>query len=99
MNIEISEIQVVPVKPINGLVGFASIVFSNSFYIGSIGIHTRLDGSYRLTYPTKKSNLGNNMSLVYPINRQIADLVEKEVVKKFEEVMKSYARHIKTDAR
>ena len=52
---EITEIQITPIKPKNGLVAFASIVLENNIHLGSIGIYTKLDGSgYRITYPTKK---------------------------------------------
>lgn len=84
----ISEIQVTPIKPQNGLVGFASLVFENSFYLGSIGIFTRPEGGYRLTYPTK-----GNLTVFYPINKQIAEEITEAVINRFEEVTKSYDRH------
>jgi len=92
MQNRISEIQIVPIKPDNGLVGFASLVFDNCFYLGSIGIYTRPQGGYRLTYPTRKATNGN-FNIFYPINREIAEEVEKVIICKFEEVTKMYARH------
>lgn len=92
MQNRISEIQIVPIKPANGLVGFASFVFDNCFYLGSIGIYTRPQGGYRLTYPTRKATNGN-FNIFYPINREIAEEVEKVIICKFEEVTKMYARH------
>jgi len=88
----ITEIQIIPVKPKDGLVGFASFVYNDSFYMGSIGIYTRLEGGYRLTYPTK-----TNFNLFYPIKKDVADVIEKEVIKKFEEVTKQYDRHSKVN--
>lgn len=44
MQNRISEVQIIPVKPTNGLVGFASVVFDDCLYLGSIGIYTRLEG-------------------------------------------------------
>lgn len=84
----ITEIQVTPIKPQDGLVGFASLIFENSFYLGSIGIFTRPQGGYRLTYPTK-----GNLSVYYPINKALAEEVTEAVISKFEEVTKSYDRH------
>lgn len=81
MRSRISEIQVTPIKPIDGLVGFASLVFDNSFYLGSIGIFTRPRGGFRLTYPTRK-----RLNVFHPINKEIADEIEMAVVLKFEEV-------------
>jgi stage V sporulation protein G len=46
----ISEVNITPVKPIDGLVAFASCVIDSQLYVGSIGVHKLLDGSgYRIT--------------------------------------------------
>jgi len=44
MTNRLSEIQIIPIKPQNGLVGFASFVLDGSLYLGSIGIMTRPQG-------------------------------------------------------
>jgi len=85
----ISEIQIIPIKPTNGLVGFASFVLNNSFYCGSVGIFTRPNGDLRLTYPTKKVG-AKNINIFYPINREMADSIEKEVIQKFNEITNNY---------
>ena len=84
----IAEIQIVPVKPHNGLVAFASFVLDNNLYLGSIAIYTRPEGGYRLVYPTKELG-AKNINLFHPINRDFAQIVEKEIIKKFEDVMKN----------
>lgn len=91
MNQKINEISITPIRPINGLVGFASFVFDNSIYIGSVAIHTRPIGGYRLIYPNKKIG-DKNIPLIYPIGSQIGREIEEVIIKKFEEVM-SYDRH------
>lgn len=60
----ISEIQIVPVKPDKGLVGFCSFILYESIYCSSVAIFTRPDGSFRLVYPTKKVGelLPNNIT-------------------------------------
>jgi DNA-binding cell septation regulator SpoVG len=88
MKPEITEIQIVPTKPKAGLVGFASFVLNGWFYMGSIGIITKPQGGFRLLYPTK-----GGYNLFHPINKETAQEVEKKVIKKFEEVTKSYDRH------
>jgi len=98
MTNRLSEIQIVPIKPQNGLVAFASFVLDESLYLGSIGIMTRLNGGYRLVYPTKKV-ADRSLNIFYPINREIAKLIEDEVVKHFEEVMNKYDRHNQIDTR
>jgi len=92
MTNRLSEIQIIPIKPQNGLVAFASFVLDKSLYLGSIGIVTRPQGGYRLIYPTKKV-ANRNLNIFYPINRDFALAVESEIVNKFEEVMKKYDRH------
>ena len=92
MTNRLSEIQIIPIKPQNGLVAFASFVLDESLYLGSIGIMTRPNGGYRLVYPTKKL-ADRNLNIFYPINREFALAIENEVVKQFEDVMKKYDRH------
>ena len=92
MKATISEVQVTPVKANEGLVGFASFIYNSSFYMGSIGIYTRPQGGYRLTYPTRKSANGN-FNVFHPINREVADEIEKVIISKFEDVTKMYVGH------
>jgi stage V sporulation protein G len=86
MTNRLSEIQIIPIKPQNGLVGFASFILDGNLYLGSIGIFTRPEGGYRLTYPTKKVG-DRNINIFHPINKDFANEVEAEIIKKFEEVM------------
>ncbi len=88
MKVTISEVQVTPVKANEGLVGFASFVYNDSFYMGSIGIYTRPQGGYRLTYPTR-----GNFNIFHPINREVAEEIEKVIISKFEDVTKMYVGH------
>lgn len=82
----ISEVQIVPVKANNGLIGFASFVLYEAVYCGSVGIFTRPNGGYRLVYPTRKM-IGRDIDVYYPINKQIGKAIEEAVVSKFEEVV------------
>ncbi|RJR28361.1 hypothetical protein C4564_05660 [Candidatus Microgenomates bacterium] len=97
MTNRLSEIQIIPIKPQNGLVAFASFVLDESIYLGSIGIMTRPQGGYRLVYPTKKV-AERSLNIFYPINKEIAQVIETEVVKQFEEVMNNYDRHNRFNA-
>ena len=84
---KITEIQITPIKANNGLVAFASCVLDGSVYLGSIGIHKRLDGSgYRITYPTKKV-ADKDFHIFHPINRQTNEEIEKAIVSRVEEIM------------
>jgi stage V sporulation protein G len=84
---KISEVQIVPVKPSNGLVAFASFVIDKAVYCSSVGIMTRPNGDYRLLYPTKKIS-GRDISIYYPINKDVGRVIQEAVITKYEDVMK-----------
>lgn len=78
----ITEVNITPVKPQNGLVAFASLVLDDCLYLGSIAVYSRLDGTgYRLTYPAKKV-AGRDLNIYHPINRIFASEIEKAIVNK-----------------
>ena len=85
---KITETQIIPIKPRNGLVAFASVVIENSLYLGSIGVYTRIDGTgYRITYPTKK--IGNrDINIFHPINSETSKTIEEAIISKTEEIFK-----------
>ena len=85
---KISEINIVPIKPKDGLIAFASLVLDNSVYLGSLGIFSRLDGTgYRITYPTKK--IGNkDLNIYHPITKEFGQQIEAAILKKAEEIFK-----------
>ena len=87
----ISELEIVPIKPVNGLVGFASLIFANCLYLGSIGIYTKPDGGYRLSYPTRRSATGN-FHIFHPISKEAAELIENEVIPRYEAIVNYHAR-------
>ena len=73
----VSEVQIVPVKANNGLIGFASFVLYETVYCGSVGIFSRPNGNgYRLVYPTRKM-IGRDIDVYYPINRQVGKAIEE----------------------
>ncbi|MBR3318901.1 septation protein SpoVG family protein [Candidatus Saccharibacteria bacterium] len=89
----IDEIQIVPVQPKNGLVAFASFTFQKAIRCTSVAVYTRPNGGLRLVYPTK--NVGRrDFDVFYPINREVGKVIEEEVTKKYEDVMKeTHDRH------
>jgi len=84
---KITEIQIIPIKPREGLVAFASIVVENSLYLGSLGVYTRLDGSgYRITYPTKKIG-EKNINIYHPINKETSKAIEEAIISEAEKIL------------
>lgn len=85
MNI-VTEIQIVPIKPENGLIAFCSFVLYESIYCSSVGIFSRQNGDCRLVYPTKRVGL-KAINIFHPISREIGNLIEQEVTKIYKDVM------------
>lgn len=81
----VNEVNITPVKPRDGLVAIASIVIDGNLYLNSIAVYTKLDGSYRLLYPTKVVG-HKSLGLFYSINRKTSKVIEEAVFKKCKEV-------------
>jgi len=88
-NILISEIQIIPVKPRNGLVAFASCVINGSLYIGNIAIYTSPtnDDGYRLVYPARTLPNGKEINCVHPINKETGRAISAAIIKKYKEIL------------
>ena len=83
---KITEIEIIPVKPKGGLIGFASFVLDGKYYVSSVAIYTRLNSSgYRLVYPSKKVG-DKNINIFHPINQEVGRAIEEAVIKKVNEV-------------
>ena len=97
--VRLSEIQVIPVKPKDGLIGFASFVLDEKYYVGSVAIYTRLNNfGYRLVYPTKKAG-ERNINIFHPINSGVGEIIEETITKKVNEIfnenlMKDYGNQL-----
>ncbi len=94
----ISDIQIIPIKPQNGLIAFSSFILYESIYCSSVAISTKPDGDYRLIYPTKKLN-HKGIHIYHPINKTIGELIEKEVIKQFKKVMKNDRHNLNYNTR
>lgn len=89
---KITEIQIVPITANDGHVGFCSFLINESFKVNSVAIFSKLGGGYRLVYPNKIIN-NKPITLFYPINKKISEYIESEVIKYFENLMKSNDMH------
>ncbi len=81
----ISEIQIIPVKPKDGLVAFSSCVINNQFYLGNIAIYTSPSSTegLRITYPTKVLKNGTKLSIIHPINRETGLIIQRKIVREY----------------
>ena len=85
----ISEIQIIPIKPKEGLVAFASCVINNAFYLGNIAVYTSpsAQDGFRLVYPTKTLPNGKEIHCVHPINKETGEIIRTAIVEKFNELI------------
>jgi len=86
---EISEAQILPVKPRDGLLAFVSFILDNSFYVGDVAIYSRLDGDgIRLVYPMRTLANGAKVNVFHPIRKDVAKEIERQVNDAYEDLMK-----------
>ena len=83
---KVSEIEIIPVKSKGGLIGFASFVLDKKYYVSSVAIFTKINGSgYRLSYPAKKIG-EKSINFFHPITKEAGESIEKAVTNKFIEL-------------
>lgn len=86
--IKITEVQIVPVKPENGLIAFCSFILNNQFYIGNIGIYTTPTGEdYRLVFPGKKLPTGKYSNTFNPISREAGMTIKLAIIAAYEALL------------
>ena len=95
----ISEVRIFFIKPKDGLIGFASLVLEDRLFLGSIGIHKKLNGTgYRLTYPEKQRGNGSQ-TVFHPIRRDLSQAIEKAILTELKNVMeRGHDRYGSSDA-
>lgn len=97
METKVTEVEIVPIKPRDGLVAIASCVIDSKLYIGSLGIQTKLSGdygSYRLLWPTKRVGT-REINIFHPITKDTYSAIEKAVLGKYEAIMKDHYSDLK----
>ena len=91
MKVNISEIQLTPVKAQNGLVAFTSFVMDDRFFLGGIAVYTAPSSpdGYRLVYPTKMLKNGTNLSIAHPISKQVGYAIQEQVIREYLKLMEN----------
>jgi len=89
---KVSDVQITPMRTAkDGLVGFCSFILDDSIYIGSVAIFTCLRNKlgYRLVYPSKKTQRGDLIPCVYPINEETGRAIAEAVIPKYKAIVES----------
>ena len=87
-NISVSEIQIFPVRPKNGLIAFVSCVVNDAIYIGNIALFTSFTNpsGFRLAYPNKRMPNGPDASCVHPITKEAGLAISEAILEKYRQV-------------
>ena len=88
-NLIITEVSILPIKPRDGLIAFASCIINNFLYIGSIAIHSSPINPeiYRLVYPMKVLPNGKKINCVHPVSKEAGEAITKAVIRKYKEIL------------
>lgn len=97
MTLKIDEIQIVPIKPQNGLMGFASCVLNSQFYVGNIAVYSSPSSpqGFRLVFPQKKLSSGQVVDCFHPINKEAEQQVTSAIIKRYLGLMENF-HHVET---
>lgn len=83
----ITKVELLPIKPQSGLMAFACVEIDNHFYVSSIGVHRKRDGTgYRITYPTRKVG-EHNQTIFHPTEPSLSKEIERAICNRAEEVL------------
>ncbi len=86
--LSVSEVEIVPIKPKDGLVAFASCLVNGQLYLGDIAIHTRPDGTgFRLVYPAKTLPHGKTINAVHPVTKEAGETIHRAVIARFQQLI------------
>ena len=84
---KVSKIEIIPVRPHQGLIGFATIALDDDLLLSSIAIHSKLDGKrFRLTYPTRGHGK-SALTLFHPITPELSREIEKSIFDKAHRIL------------
>ncbi len=84
---EITEVDIILVRPQKGLVGFCSFVINGQIYVGNVAIYKKLDGGHRLLYPTRKLITGKRLTTVHPITKEAGQKIKDAVLGRLKQIM------------
>lgn len=82
--LEISQVEIIPFRPKDGHLGFASCVIDDKFYISDIALFSRPQGGIRLGYPIKTLSNGITLHIFKPLNRAIEAIIETAITEQYE---------------
>ncbi|MFH1309068.1 MAG: septation protein SpoVG family protein [Candidatus Omnitrophota bacterium] len=90
----ITNVEIIPIKPKQGHLGFVNIIFDNALALNGIALHSNLsNGNYRLVYPDKILANGKVVQVFHPINRVVANRLNDVIFEKYEQLITKIIRN------
>lgn len=88
-DLRISDIQIMPLIPKDGLVAIASFIVNECLFIGDVAIFTTFKNplGFRLCYPDKILRNGKRINCVFPITKEAGRAISLAVVDKYKGLM------------
>ena len=98
--IKVTQVELIPFRPKDGHLGFASCVINDQFYLSDIAIFSRPQGGIRLGYPIKTLSNGLSLSIFKPLNKETEVAIEAAITEKYESLMeiKGSVKELKDDS-
>ena len=83
----ITEVQIHLLKANDGLIGFASLVIDEYWFVGNLAIYTRLDGGYRVVFPTKRLRNDQEVPIFHPISKEAVMEIESAITEEINNLL------------
>jgi DNA-binding cell septation regulator SpoVG len=71
---KVTEVRLTLIRETAGLIAMAKVVLNDSLVLDSIGVHLKLSGGYRITYPMK-----NGRYVFHPISKPLGQCIEQAI--------------------
>ncbi|KXS49743.1 MAG: stage V sporulation protein G [Halanaerobium sp.] len=86
---EITDVRVFPVNINGSLVkAYATVTFDDAFVIREMRVVEGKNGTF-LSMPARRKRNGNYQDICFPISTKLRDLMENEVLEKFNELLET----------
>ncbi len=84
--LKVTSVDITPVYPNKGLVGFASCTINDAFFVSNIGIHINTAGLLGLAYPQIVLKNGFRCHAFKPIRKEFGEMIRLAVEEKYREL-------------
>lgn len=88
-DLKISDIQIMPIVPRDGLVAIASFIINECLFVGDVAIFTSFTNplGFRLLYPDKILKNGKRINCVHPITKEAGQVISEAVIDEYKKLM------------